>query len=123
MAFIAGPNANISKTVLGSYVSAWGEYPAGTANAEIYAATVLSSARAAVPTSTKIVSAAVDSDNLIDETEMGANQTRLIAEAVEAANASDVVVAVLGDSTKVSEPAAAAACCSHDLMPTAGGGT
>jgi len=122
MAFIAGPNANISKTVLGSYVSAWGEYPAGTANAEIHAATVLSSARAAVPTSTKIVSAAVDSDNLIDETEMGVNQTRLIAEAVEAANASDVVVAVLGDSTKVSEPAAAA-CCSHDLMPTAGGGT
>ena len=122
MVLIAGPNANISKTVLGSYVSAWGEYPAGTANAEIHAATVLSSARAAVPTSTKIVSAAVDSDNLIDETEMGANQTRLIAEAVEAANASDVVVAVLGDSTKVSEPAAAA-CCSLDLMPTAGGGT
>eukprot|EP01052_Picozoa_sp_SAG31_P018875 SAG31_NODE_1354_length_8661_cov_170.990306_7_plen_663_part_00 len=127
---IVGPNANISKTVLGSYVSAWGEYPVGTANAEIHAATVLSSARAAVPASTKIVSAALDSDNLIDETELGANQTRLIADAVEAANTSDVVVAVLGDSTKVSRISPAdptVICCSHgyaslELMATAGYG-
>jgi hypothetical protein len=95
---IVGPNANISQTVLGSYVSAWGEYPPGTKNAEIRAETVLKSARAAVPSATKIVSAALDSDSLIDVNTMGANQTRLIEEAVAAASASDVVVAVLGDS-------------------------
>ena len=65
--------------------------------------TVLSAARAAVPSTTKIVSAALDSDSLIDQTEMGESQTRLIREAVAAANASDVVVAVLGDSTSVSQ--------------------
>ena len=100
---VVGPNANISKTVLGSYVAAWGEYPAGTKHAEIHAMTVLSAARAAVPSTTKIVSAALDSDSLIDQTEMGESQTRLIREAVAAANASDVVVAVLGDSTSVSQ--------------------
>lgn len=85
---IVGPNANSSAAALGSYIHA----------ENVTASTVLMAARAAVPAGTQIVSAALDSKQLIDQRTMGPAQQQLIASAVAAANASDLVVAVVGDS-------------------------
>jgi beta-glucosidase len=60
--------------------------------------TVASSAAEHVPAATNVQYAALDSKSLIETSTLGPAQQQMIDEAVAAANSSDVVIAVLGDT-------------------------
>ena len=108
---IVGPNANNSAQQQNSY-SSGGESTAlsplplifsyksekslGGAGAVL--TTVASSAAEHVPAATKVQYAALDSKSLIETSTLGPAQQQMIDEAVAAANSSDVVIAVLGDT-------------------------
>ena len=111
---IVGPNANNSAQQQNSY-SSGGESTAlsplplilsyksekslGGAGAVL--TTVASSAAEHVPAATKVQYAALDSKSLIETSTLGPAQQQMIDEAVAAANSSDVVIAVLGDTAPI----------------------
>ena len=84
---IVGPNANNSAQQQNSYSSGGAVLT-----------TIASSAADYVPAATKIQYAALDSKLLIETSTLGPAQQQMIDAAVSAANSSDVVIAVLGDT-------------------------
>ncbi len=86
---IVGPNANNSAQQQNSYSSGGAVLT-----------TIASSAAEHVPSPTKVQYAALDSSALIETSTLGTTQQQMIDEAVTAANSSDLVIAVLGDTMK-----------------------